>query len=176
MTELERKTLQDYKSAYGLADGNSINQRIRSGQEFQEIGMLDNLMQEGETPSTLYRVLENGLVCIKGGIIQDSAFLSTSSDAEYAMSSYMSTNTALLVIRNSDQLPSIDIVKYLGKTNYESEYVLQRNIQFEVLRMVKYTSNNWMRLKEDFSLHNLNEREWFGVNSITVYELSPKFT
>lgn len=173
MTELEKQILQEYKSACGLCNGRSINQRIRQGESPREVEILDKLMEEGETPIILYRVLDDGFVDIKDGVIQDSAFLSTSSDAEYAMSSYMSAHTALYIIKDCDKLPSINVVKCLGDTNYESEFILPRNTKFKVLRREVYQSNHWAQLIEDFSLDNVNERSWVGVDSIVVYEISP---
>ena len=176
MTDLEKQTPQNYVSAAGLVNGTSLNQRIRVGQVSEEVEILDNLMQNN-TPSTLYRVLDNRFVCTKDGLIQDSAFLSTSSDVEYAMSShFMSDSTALYIIRDSNQLPSIDVVNQLGDANFESEFILPRNTKFKILRNVTYTKNNWLQLKSDFSLYNLNEREWYDVNSITEYEIAPIFS
>lgn len=65
MTELEKQILQEYKSACGLRNGSSINQCIRQGKLPSEVEILDKLMEGGETPATLYRVLDDRFVNIK---------------------------------------------------------------------------------------------------------------
>lgn len=175
-TEEQKQVLTAYKCGEASLGGTPlVNYLLRDGKTCEWVQILDNLMAEGDTPDVLYRVLAQENICIEEGeIICDWAFLSTTSDMSYIPNFMVFPQSAILII-NSSSVRSINVVKVLGNTNDEHEFILPRNLRLHIIDTDSYEQNTFESFLQKYDI-GVSYRELIDiqqVETITVYKVEP---
>ena len=176
-TEEQKQVLIAYKCGdVSLGGTPLVNYLLRDGKTCEWVQILDNLMVKGGTPKTLYRVLAQENICIEeGDIICDEAFLSTTSEMRCVPNFMVFPHSAILIINNCSSVRSINVVKVLGNTNDEQEFILPRKLRLHIIDTDSYEQNTFDSFLQNYDIDASSKelKDIRKVETIMVYKVEP---